>query len=133
MINVGRGVLFGLNDITAVSLAGLCQLTDAQSQEITEESDEELVKDANGVTKAVNKFDIRRKMTLEFIPTSGTNTGTLTAHATAWVGATLTITNAIFAPAGGTWIIDGVSWPRANNRALMARFNLSRYVDGSLP
>ena len=51
---VGSGILFGVGDITA-TLTGLGALTLLQSTEVNYEADEELIKDANGNTKAIAK------------------------------------------------------------------------------
>lgn len=128
----GSGVLFALGDVTH-TLTGLGALTLLQSAEVGFESDEELIKDANGNTKAVVKYDIKKKATLEFVPTSGTNSATLAVTAWPTIGSTITITDALFTPIQGAWLVDALNLTRSNTKALMARLNLSNYIDGSVP
>ena len=131
---IGSGILFGTGS-TVGTLTGLGSLTLLQSSDYSSEADEELIKDASGNTSGVIKYDHRAKATLEFIPTSGSNVGTLVVTASLFpsAGATLALTDALFTPLGGTWIVDGVSCPRSNTKALMARINLSRYLQNSVP
>jgi len=129
---IGSGILFG-TDSTVATLTGLGTLTLLQSSEFNHEADEELVKDGAGNTKQVAKFDHRVKATLEFIPTSGSNVGTLAVTGYPSAGVTLALTDALFTPLSATFIVDGVSFTRSNTKALMARINLSRYLQNSVP
>ena len=131
----GTGNLFGLADVTSISLASLCNLTHVQSLEVTPESDEELIKDGRGVTKIINKYDMRSKATFEFVMVSGTNTGTLSVAAGTYptVGATVTIANSVFEPIAGVWVVDGLNFSRGNTRSMLARINLSKYTEGAVP
>lgn len=132
----GTAVLWGLSDIAGVTLSASLTNLLFQSAEVNEESQEELIKDASGNTKAVAKYDIARKATLEFVPTGGTAVatgGTITISSWPTAGTTLTITNSTFTPIGGAWIVDSWNWTRSNTRAAMARVSLSRYVDNSVP
>jgi hypothetical protein len=132
--HLGKGNLFGLTDVTAVSIANLCQLTEIQSLEMSEEAEEQLVKDGAGKTSAVNKYDHKRKLTIDFIPTSGTSTGTLTVTTTIpTVGATLAITGALLQHLNDTWLVDAVNWTRSNTAAMQCRINLTSYIEGALP
>lgn len=129
----GCGILWGLNDMTLASLTGFGAFTLLQSNEYSEEAEKEEIKDSSGVTKAVAYTDRKAKATLEFIPTAGTNVGTLSVTAWPSVGTTLTVTDALFVPMAVTWLVDGVSFTRSNTKALMARINLSRYLEGAIP
>jgi len=129
---IGTGNLFGLADVTAVSIAGLCQLTHIQSLEVSEESDEEPTKDGNGNTKVVNKYDLKRKATIEFVHTSGsTADAVVTSYPS--IGATISIANTTFIPIAGAWVVDNLNWSRGNTRSLMGRISLTRYIDGAIP
>jgi hypothetical protein len=39
----------------------------------------------------------------------------------------------MFIPMAATFIVDGISFTRSNTKALMARINLSRYLQNSVP
>jgi len=129
---IGSGILFGTGS-TVATLTGLGSLTLLQSSDFSSEADEELIKDASGNTSGVIKYDHRAKATLEFIPTSGSNVGTLAVTAYPSAGATLALTDALFTPIDETWIVDGVNFTRSNTKALMARINLSRYLQNGVP
>lgn len=129
---VGSGILFGTSS-TAATLTGLGTLTLLQSSEVAGEADEYLVKDGAGNTKGVAKYDHREKATLEFIPTSGSNVGTLAVTSYPSAGVTLALTDALFSPLNSTWIVDNCSLTRSNTAALMARISLSRYLQNSVP
>lgn len=129
---VGNGILFGLGS-TAATLTGLGSLSLEQSQEYNHESDEELVLDSSGNVATVAKYNHRAKATLEFIPTSGSNTGTLSVTTWPSAGVTLAITDATFTPIGVTWLVDSLQLTRSNTKALMARISLSRYLQNSIP
>lgn len=129
---IGSGILFGTGS-TSATLTGLGTLTLLQSSDFNAEADEELIKDANGNTSGVVKYDHRAKATLEFVPTSGSNVGTLEVTSYPSAGATLALTDVLFQPIGATWIVDSVSLTRSNTKALMARINLSRYLQNGIP
>jgi hypothetical protein len=131
----GYGILFGVGS-SAATLSGLGTLSLGQSQEYNSESDEDLVLDSSGNVAAVAKFNHRAKATLEFVPTTGTNTantGTLTVSSWPSAGSTLAITDALFQPLGVTWIVDSLQLTRSNTSKLMARISLSRYLVNSIP
>ncbi len=128
----GYGILFGVGSSTA-TLTGLGTMALGQSQEFNAEADSELVKDANGNTAQATYYDHRSKATLEFVPTSGTNVGTLAVTSWPSIGTTLAITDALFTPIGVTWIVEGVQLTRSNTKALMARINLARFLQNSIP
>jgi len=130
----GDGVLWGMPGLSAQTLTGLGSMKLIQSAEYNYESDEEPIRDNVGNTSQVTKYDHRAKATLEFIPTSSSNTGTITiASVGPSIGATLAVTDAEFTPIGATWIVDGISYTRGNTKALLCRVNLSRYLTNSLP
>jgi len=130
----GTAVSWGLSDIAGVSLSASLNNLLFQSAEINEETQEELMRDAGGSVKAVAKYDVSRKATLEFIPTGGTATGgTITVSSWPTAGTTISITNTTFTPIAGAWIVDSWNWTRGNTKALMARVSLSKYVDNSVP
>lgn len=129
---VGSGILFGTSS-TAATLTGLGTLTLLQSSELNGEADEEIVRDGNGNTKSVTKYDHREKATLEFIPTSGSNVATLAVTAYPSAGVTLALVDALMTPLNSTWIVDGCNLTRSNTKALMARINLSRYLQNTVP
>ena len=129
----GAGVLFGIGDLASATLVGIGALTLLQSCEVSNESDEELIKDSAGSTKTVVKYDLKSKAVLEFIPTSGTQTGTVSVTAWPTVGATLALSDTTFAPISATWVVDAMNFSRSNTRALMCRINLSRYLDNTVP
>jgi hypothetical protein len=124
--------LFG-TDSTSATLTGLGTLTLLQGSEAGHEADEELIKDGAGNTKTVCKYDHRIKAQLEFVPTTGSNVGTLAVTGYPSAGTTLALTDALFTPIAGTFIVDGISFTRSNTKALMARMNLSKYLQNSLP
>jgi hypothetical protein len=130
---VGSGVLFGCGT-TSVTIAGLATLI--QSTEVSGPAEEERIKDSSGNTKAVAYSDHSREARLEFVPTAGTNTGTLTVTASVMpsAGTTLAVTDAQFIPIAGTWVCRGEpEWTGSNSRAMMARINLIRFLPNSIP
>lgn len=128
----GYGILFG-NGHVAATLTGLGTLALSQSAEYNSESDEELALDATGSVGMVAKYNHRAKATLEFIPNSGTNTGTLTISSWPSAGSTLALTDAQCVPFGVTWLVDSLQLTSSNTKALMARISLSRYLANSIP
>jgi hypothetical protein len=129
---IGNGILFGTGS-SAATLTGLGSLSLSQSQDYNAESDEELIQDASGNVSAVVKYNHRAKATLEFIPTSGSNTGTLSVTTWPSAGATLAITDSTFQPIGVTWLVDSLQLIRSNTKPLMARISLSRYIQNAIP
>lgn len=129
---IGSGILFALGDVN-VTLTGLGSLSLLQSCEVSFEAEEEVIKDSSGNTKNVTKYDRRKKATLEFIPTSGTNTGTVVVTDYPAIGTTITITDANYTPIQGAWIVDALNLTRSNTKALMARINLTNHIDGGIP
>lgn len=129
---IGSGIAFGTGSTTS-TLTGLGTITLLQSAEMGAESDEALVKDADGNTKSVAKFDHRLKGTIEFVPTSGTAVGTLAVTAYPSAGVTISLTDALLAPFNATFIVDGVTFSRSNTAAMMARISISRYLQNSVP
>jgi hypothetical protein len=130
----GTGILFAVGDVThTISGIAAFNLALLQSVDYNEESDKEEIKDSVGNTKSVAYYDRKAKATLEFVPNTGTNTGTVTITTWPTIGTTITITDAIFAPIGAAWIVDGLNLTRSNTKALMARINLARYIDGAIP
>ncbi len=129
---IGSGILFGVGSSSA-TLTGLGSLSLGQSQEFNAESDEELVRDSDGNTKQATYYDHRATATLEFIPTSGSNVGTLAVTSWPSIGTTLVVTDALFTPIGATWIVSGVQLTRSNTKVLMGRINLKRFLQNSIP
>jgi len=127
----GLGVLWGLSS-TIGTITGLGALSLAQSEEATLSADEELIRDPDGNTKTVVKYDHKAKATLEFIPTSSSNTGTITVTMIP-AGATVAITDANLTTVGGTWIVDDCVAVRSNTKELMARVSLSKYITNTVP
>ncbi len=128
----GAGILFAIGDVN-VTLTGLGALTLLQSSEVTHEADEELIKDSTGSTRSIAKYDLRSKAVLEFVPTAGTQTGTVAVTAWPTIGSTIAFTDSTFTPIAGNWIVDGLNFSRSNTRALMCRINLSKYTDNTIP
>ena len=136
MNSYGTAVSWGLSDISGVTLSASLTNLLFQSAEVNEETQEELMRDAGGSVKAVAKYDVSRKATLEFIPTGGTAVatgGTITISSWPTAGGTITVTNTTFTPIAGAWIVDSWNWTRGNTKALMASVSLSKYIDNSVP
>jgi|DEB19_MinimDraft_3_1074340.scaffolds.fasta_scaffold102251_2 hypothetical protein len=129
---VGSGIAFGTSS-TSSTLTGLGTITLLQSAEMGAEADEYLVKDGDGNTKGVAKYDHRLKGTIEFVPTSGSNAGTLAITSYPSAGVTISLTDALISPFNATFIVDGVTFSRSNTAALMARISISRYLQNSVP
>jgi hypothetical protein len=129
---VGSGILFG-TDSTTATLTGLGTLTLLQGSEVGHEAQKEEIKDGAGNTKGLCYYDHANKAQLEFIPTSGSNVGTLAVTTFPSAGVTLALTDSLFSPIAGTFVVDGVTFTRSNTKALMARINLSRYLQNSVP
>lgn len=128
---IGAGILFGVGS-SAVTVGGLATLI--QGYEVTGPADEERIKDGAGNTKSVAYSDHSREARLEFIPTLGTNVGTLTVTSWPSAGTTLAVTDALFTPIAGTWICRGEpEWTGSNTRSLMARINLVKFLPNSVP
>lgn len=127
----GVGILFGNGHVTG-SIVGMGSLTHIQSLDYNTDSDEDIVRDSSGATAQVTKYDHRAKATLEFVPVSGTNVGTLGLTAVT-AGVTLALTDSLFTNAGVTWLVDACNVVSSNTKAVMARINLSRYLDNAIP
>jgi hypothetical protein len=127
----GIGILFGNGHITG-SIAGMGSLTNIQGFDFSTDSDEDITRASDGSTAQVTKYDHRSKGTLEFVPASGTNAGTLGLTAVT-AGMTLALADTLFAQIGATWLVDSCNVISSNTKAAMARISLSRYLDNSIP
>ena len=133
MANVfyGSGILFGTNS-TSGTLTGLGTLVLLQGLETTDSSDEELVQDQSGNVAQVTKYNHKRKATLDFVPTSSSNTGTISVTAVT-AGVTVALTDSSFTPISDTFIVDELALTRSNTKALMAKISLSTYLQNNVP
>lgn len=132
---VGTGMLWGFPGGPSYSLTGFSVLTQLQSLDFSQKATKEQIKDGTGNTAAVAYSDHEDSATLDFIVTDGSTTasGGLTVTAMPAVGATLAVTDTNFTPISKTFLLDEVQVTRANNKAMMAKFTLSRYANNSLP
>lgn len=130
----GTKVLFGLDDVTAVSIASLGYLTHIQSSEIMEEADEEIIKDGTGATKSIVKYDRRAKWNIEFIPSGNTAGGEVQTSYLPTIGQTISVApNTLYPQIGGVWLVDNRTDTRSNTAALRCRLSLSKYLEGQIP
>lgn len=130
---VGIGVLWAFPGGPASTLTGLGVLTQLQSLEFETKAQKEKIVDGTGSTSAVGYLDPEDNVTLDFIITSGTNTGSLTVTAVPQPGSTLAITDSNFTPISKTFLVNSCPISRANSKAAMAKLDLSRYINNSLP
>ncbi len=129
----GIGILWGFPGAATQTLTGLGVMSQLQTMEFTRKAEREKIKDGTGNTSARCYSDHEDGAVIDFIPTSGTNTGTLTVASLPSVGSTLTFTDAQFTPITAIFCLDDLSVSRANTKAMMAKLTVSRDVNNSIP
>jgi hypothetical protein len=131
---VGVGVLWGFpGTTTGATLTGFSPVTQIQGLEYSRKAQKDQVKDNTGNTSMVAYSDHEDNFSIDFVPNAGTNTGTLTVTALPSPGTTLAFTDTNFTVMTATFIVDEVSVSRANNKAMMAKLSLSRYLNNGVP
>jgi len=131
----GTSVIFGCDGSTA-TLTGLASFSLLQSSEFAPDADKNEVMDSGGNVKTVVFSNFRSALSGELIIDGATtDSDTLTVTSFPTTGSLVTITDAEFTPAAGTWIVDspGPRVTRTNNAPARATFNLIRYDSNSLP
>jgi hypothetical protein len=129
----GAAVLWGTATTTGtISALGSVILT--QSSDVSVEHQKEVVKDADGNTKQITYYDQSLKASMEFVPTTtATDAGSITISAMLTAGVTCALADTAFTPIAGTWLVEGCSLTRSNTKAVMAKVDLVRYLNNSIP
>ena len=130
---VGVGILFGFPGGPTGTLVGTAALSQIQSLDFARKATKEQIKDGNGNTSGVAYSDHEDSVTLDFIYSSGTATGSATLTDVPSPGNLVTLTDANFTPLTKTLLLDEFSASRGNTKAMMAKVTLSRYINNSLP
>ena len=130
---VGVGLLFGFPGGPVGTLTGTAALSQIQSLDFARKAQKEQIKDSVGNTSAVAYTDHEDSATVDFIVSSGTNTGSLTLASVPSPGELATLTDSNFTPLSKTLLIDEFSVSRGNTKAMLAKVTLSRYINNSLP
>lgn len=120
----GTGILWGTSDLalTSGSLTVTCSI---QSRDYGASVSEEVIRNCSGDVVTEITYDTAEELSVEYVFTGGTNTGTATVTAPS-AGSIVTITDTSVAAAAGTWKVSRVGIRGTNTSATVVNLSLTR-------